>query len=77
MNTTVQKFKALLKANKDSDCESILKKCSLDEMRKFARALKVKANSEIKDIFIILLVGDLYVRRVLKADEKIKNMMIF
>ena len=51
MNTTVQKFKALLKAGKDSDIESILKKCSLDEMRKFALTLKTSSETEIFERF--------------------------
>ena len=37
--TTVQKFKALLKAKQDKDVESILKKCTLNEMKKFALVL--------------------------------------
>ena len=37
--TTVQKFKALLKAKQDKDVENILKKCTLDEMKKFALVL--------------------------------------
>ena len=39
--TTVEKFKALLKAKQDKDVENILKKCTLDEMKKFALALKL------------------------------------
>ena len=41
MKTTVEKFKALLKATNNNDVESILKKCTLDEMKKIALALKL------------------------------------
>ena len=46
MNTTVQKFKALLKARKNSDCEKILAKCSSDEIQKIACALKTHMGNE-------------------------------
>lgn len=39
--TTVEKFKALLKAKQNKDVESILKKCTLDEMKKFALVLEL------------------------------------
>ena len=39
--TTVKKFKALLKAKKNDEAENILKKCSLDEMKKFAAVLEL------------------------------------
>ncbi|MBR1486355.1 MAG: hypothetical protein IJ597_03770 [Synergistaceae bacterium] len=39
--TTVEKFKALLKAKSNNEVESILKKCTLDEMKKFALVLKL------------------------------------
>ena len=55
MNTTVQKFKALLKAGKMSNQEDILKKCSLDEIRKFARALKTPSEKEIADRYFYQL----------------------
>ena len=64
MKTTIQKFKALLKARKDSDCESILAKCSIDEMQKFASVLKVKTiNGDCRTVLVIFLVGALDKRR--------------
>lgn len=38
---TVTKFKALLKAKSNNEVDSILKKCTLDEMKKFALAFKL------------------------------------
>ena len=41
MMTTVEKFKALLKAKENDSVENILKKCTLGEMEKFALVLKL------------------------------------
>ncbi len=66
--TTVQKFKALLKARKDSDCESILEKCSDDEIRKIGHVLNLQATPyTMTNIFII--VSALSTRRI-NADFK-------
>ena len=41
MKTTVEKFKALLKAKRISDLNKLLEKCTFDEMKKFAAVLKL------------------------------------
>jgi hypothetical protein len=64
MKTTVQKFKALLKARKNSDIENILKKCSLDEMRKIACVLKTNTEIEFPLVFAVLIIDALYKRRI-------------
>jgi len=81
METIIQKFKALLKARKNRDVEGILKKCSLDEMRKIARVLNVHAESDFASVFVIWIISALDKRRferdLLFNREKILATLVF